>query len=373
MIKKKVKKMYYDIVIKFFSKNSRHKKKFSCDRDYKKLLEQLCQFIRLNSNTEYIIIEKKTILNSDVTEKWVGAQAFENAIIGIPNSETRIINFKEEFNILFKVKNGKFKWTGGCIWDNHIYAFPRTSDSFLSFNSSEISEIPIGFKYNGEHHYSGVCTRDGVVYQPPRNTNHILKTDLKNSRTSKIDIVNNVFKIKLTYCGSIIHPNGYIYFFPQNLGRIIKLDPKTDEWIYIGNKIATSCFDAKIGFDGNIYGFSAYNNGIMKIEVSSDLVQIIHENISFGAFGTKVGVDGCLYSVPGDNSIIYKFDIFNNEVVEYYDLKDGSKAKFAGGTITKDGVIYCSPATSNSILMYKPSEKIEIPEILYTTFFIDNY
>lgn len=310
--------------------------------------------------------------NSSAKHKWVGAQFHNGRIYAIPNDETRVLIHNSETYFLDGIKDGLFKWTGGCVWNDAVYCFPRSSNSFLKIKDDNIVEIPLSINYNHEHHYSGVCTDHGIVYQPPRNTNHILKTDLNTGVSTKIVIVKDVFRVNFRYCGSIKHPNGYIYFFPEN-GRVIKLDSCTDKWTFIGKRISTMCFDAKVGSDGNIYGYSAYRNGIMKIDVYNDDVKMIHEEIKPGAYGTKYGLDGCMYSIPGDGSKIWKYDLISDKVEEIHDLHDDTKAKYAGGITLSDGRIICVPATANDILILKPIVNKEISEDIYKEYFVDNY
>lgn len=305
--------------------------------------------------------------------KWVGAQLNNGTVFAIPNDETHILCFKQN-DIRFRdvSKKGLFKWTGGCVWNDAVYCFPRTANSVLKICDDDIQEIPLSIKYRVEHHYSGVCTRNGIVYQPPRNTNHILKIDLKNGLSEQINIIGKKFRFKLRYCGSILHPNGFIYFFPED-GRVIKLDTNTDKWCFIGKNLSTMCFDAKVGIDGNIYGFSAYRKGIMKIDVSSNTVEMIHQEIAPGAFGTKYGLDGCLYSIPGDGTCVWKYDVALDAIDMVYDLKSISKAKYAGGITLPNGEIFCVPANASSIMILKPSKSMIIPNSIYTEFYQDNY
>ena len=133
------------------------------------------------------------------------------------------------------------------------------------------------------------------------------------------------------------------------------------------------CFDAKLGLDGNIYGFSAYCKGIMKIDVVNDTVQMIHDEIEPGAYGTKYGMDGFMYSVPGDGSAIYRYDVESDKVEVVFDLKDKSRAKFAGGSTSTLGEIIFIPATGDSLLKLQPDRMRDIPSILMEFFFMDFY
>lgn len=371
VIKRKIKDYYTNIVINLFSNDSK-KQIFTrwCINDSIELGIML-KFVAQNRNVTYTV-QFEDIPSLKASHKWVGAQCINDQIICIPSDETRILINDGKWRVRENLKDGLFKWTGGCVWENSIYCFPRTSNSFLKINNDNVEEIPLEYTYNVEHHYSGVCTEDGIVYQPPRNTSHILKTDLKTGQSTKISIINDKYHVKLSYCGSIMHPNGYIYFFPVQNNKVIKLDPTTDRWDYIGHRITTLCFDAKVGLDGNIYGFNN-NEGITKIDVFNDTVSIIHQEINSGSYGTKYGVDGCLYNIPGDGTHIYKFDVLNDEIYEIFDLNSDIKAKYAGGVVKRDGTILGVPANEHKMMSYKPSKRVLIPEDIYNLFYVDNY
>lgn len=324
-------------------------------------------------NTVVYSIKYISLPVSYALHKWVGAQLFDGKIYFIPNDEKSILSIDDDVSYIGLLGESLFKWTGGCVWNNALYCFPRSSNCFLKLNFDEsMEQIPLPYNYASEHHYSGVCTKDGIVYQPPRNTNHILKVDLSKNKINKIVIVPRFFKINFRYCGSIIHPNGYIYFFPEN-GYVIKLDIKTDKWCFIGKTVRSMCFDAKIGVDGNIYGYSAYSEGIMKIDVENDYVEMIHQEISPGAYGTKYGSDGCLYSVPGDGRYIYKYNVITDDVERIFDVGNENKAKYAGGITLENGDIVFVPATAKSILILKCADENHIPQVTYKEFCIDNY
>ena len=371
MIIKRIKRMISPMMILLFSPKS----VLPAVKDWNDsdLFSRFKKFAECNKDITYEF-SPISIPQYDAKHKWVGAQALDNAIITIPNDAKQVLVKKgEKIENRFELNTGTFKWTGGCIWNNCVYAFPRSANSFLKITDDSVEEIPLSISYVGEHHYSGVCTKEGVVYQPPRNTDHFLKSDLQTGKSEKIPITWNAVKMQLRYCGSIVHPNGYIYFFPEKSSRVIKLDPKTDKWCFIGNRVSSMCFDAKIGLDGNIYGYSAYGSGIMRIDVYNDRVDMIHKEIKPGAYGTKYGINGKLYSIPGDGNSVYQFDVEKDEVREVATLGNTEKAKFAGGITTKNGIIYGAPAAADSIFSLIPNSIRNIPDCLYEAFYIDNY
>lgn len=364
--------IYNSFVLKFFSyaKNadSLLDDLYNCEEIFNKYK---C-IVKNNSDVTYSV-ELQKIPKSEVAHKWVGAQVFNGNVVGIPNDEESVLINQEQWALMRVAKRGRFKWTGGGVWNNRLYCFPRTSNSFLVYDGEKAELLHLDFKYDFEHHYSGVLCNDiGVVYQPPRNTNHILKTDLKTNKSKKILILPDSFNCKLSYCGSVRHPNGYIYFLPVSGCKVIKLNPLTDDWCFIGKPITTFCFDAKVGIDGNIYGFNHWK-GIVKIDVVKNLVSNIHSDIRFYAYGTKVGLNGKLYSIPGDSSNVFEYDIQTDSVKVICTVQDTTDAKFAGGVTDTNGVIYGVPAEEEVVICYKPSRVEEIPHNVYQSIYLDNY
>lgn len=365
--------LYNAIVIKLFSHSSKilitSKWRVDSDPSFIKFLS----FVKSNQNVCYSFVEEKLPFKLNAIHKYVGVQILGGSAIFIPNDEISVL-MKEnnKYTTKFNLTKQLFKWTGGGYWRNSIYAFPRTSNSLLKITDTEIEEIPLKNKYEGEHHYSGVLLPNGVIYQPPRNTNHILKIDLNSLNETKIEIINEHFKCKTRYCGSVYHPNGFIYFFPEN-GRVIKLNPVNDEWCFIGKKISVCCFDAKVGVDGNIYGYGAYGKGLLCINVYLDAVKILYPEIEFGAYGTKYGVNGLLYSVPGNGNKIFAFDVLHKKLNITFKFDSNEIEKYAGGATLKNGTIVCAPIRRNSVLNMVPNKNVEIPDELNLLMFSDNY
>lgn len=368
--KKKLRKQQQ---ILLFSHSRLISKKWDVKNDM--LHKQYCDFVQQHGGTRYYA-EISSIPNVNVKHKWVGAQIVKNNAYAIPNDSESILRCTGQKNILCGVVGSDlFKWTGGCVWNGKLYAFPRKNSSFLEFDmDTEVArELPLSFKYSKEHHYGGVCIADGIVYQPPRSTDHILATNLTTGCSWKVQISPKLWNMKLRYCGSILHPNGCAYFFPEHDGKVIKLDIKEEKWCFIGDIISTMTFDAKVATDGNIYGFSAYEKGILKIDVSNDTVEMIHKEIDAGAYGTKLGINGKLYSVPGNGNKILEYDVLRDTIVCVHDLMDSNFAKYAGGATDRMGNIYFVPATENKVILLQAEESVEIPEMVYQNYFVDCY
>lgn len=361
----------------YFNRFSGNSKNMGEPKCYAELLEQYQQYVAQNEDVQYSVSFAE-IPKTEEAHKWVGAQGYNDKVYFIPNDATQILEYDLQNDTVKKaaqLEAGLFKWTGGCIWRNQAYFFPRTSNDLISYNliGGNVQRYASKYGYTKEHHYGGVCTKEGVVYQPPRNSDHILVWDLKTHDSWRIQLAPSWMKMSFRYCGSIIHPNGYAYFFPEHNGRVIKLNLKTEQWCLIGPVVSTMVFDAAIGTDGNIYGFSAYCAGLLKITVGSDAVEMIHTEIRPGAYGTKPGINGKLYSVPGDGNKVWEYDVEKDLLRSIYSCDIELKAKFAGGAVTRAGQLVYTPAKGDKILILTPEWKIEILEVIYNNFFVDCY
>lgn len=290
-----------------------------------------------------------------------GANHF--AIVGRDGSVERIC-FDKRGN------EGPFRWTGGAVWHGSLVCFPRTSNEMLllDLRSREAHLIDLGQGYAREHHYGGVLVGD-VVYQPPRGEDHILRTDLRSMASRRIPLAPKRIGFKPRYCGSILHPNGLVYFLPER-GRVIEFDPATDRFRFIGRPVNAMAFSAALAPDGCLYGFSGYSRGVLRIDPERGSVEMLRRDIGCpGAYGTRLGVNGKLYSVPGDGNAVLELDPETLEVRGLCALgAPGGKAKCAGSATLRDGTLAFAPALGSDAYFLEPERPADIPGEIYDLF-----
>lgn len=350
-------------------------------QSYKSALSEFREFVSLHENVTYSAkMTEGSVVFENTQFKYVGAQAIGNQVFFIPNGASRVCIYdtkKHTFKMPpFNCGYDDFKWTGGGLFGDELVCFPRTQNSLLFVNvSSQIVRIAeLDTNYNSEHHYGGVITSQGILFQPPRNTDHILKITLDSKVVEKIPITLQPKRVKFRYCGSIRHPNGLIYFLPETYGRVIEFDPVSENYRFIGKPVYTSCFDPCVAPDGIIYGFCAYSPGLIMINVENSTVNTICSEYGItGCYGTKMGINGKLYGIPGDGNSFLEFDPVTKTIKELCRIKKEEKAKWAGGVVLRDGSIVCSPAQSNEVFIVAPDWGQDIPESIYKNFFLDNY
>ena len=307
--------------------------------------------------------------------QYVGGQIHNGTLYGIVNSAEKMLKYdisKEIMTFSGQFNSDDFKWTGGCSYNGAIYFFPRSKNNMLKYTPDTdcFEEIDGGLNYGGEHHYGGVCTPDGIIYQPPRNTNHILKWNINNKTCKKIYINNGK---ACRYCGSIIHPNGNIYFIPEKDFCVIKIDIKTETMSYIDAPVCGMAFNPVVAANGNIYGFRS-RNGILKIDTKADKVEILYEDCKTGSYATKCGINGRLYSLPGYTNDVWAFNPFCESLERVYTFDAQNKVNYAGGEVDINGNIYALPVHANNILKISfEKHNVKIPSDIYSAFFKDYY
>lgn len=332
-------------------------------------IEKLAEFVSVNRDLRYSLSAPVSVGNADEFD-YVGAQPVDNdgvifvpngagdfAIVGRGGSVERVC-FNKRGN------EGPFRWTGGALWHGELVCFPRASNEmlFLDLRSREPRLIDLGQGYTHEHHYGGVLVGD-VVYQPPRSEDHILRTDLRTMESRRIPLAPRGVGFKPRYCGSVLHPNGLVYFLPER-GRVIELEPATDRFRFIGRSVNAMAFSAALAHDGCLYGFSGYSKGILRIDVEKGRAEMVRRDIGCpGAYGTRLGVNGRLYSVPGDGDTVLELDPETLEVRELCHLgAPGVKAKCAGSATLRDGSLAFAPALGRDAYFLAPDKPVDIPE-----------
>jgi len=373
----KIKYQIKSVVIKFIELHH-HDNTVDIDAIYDEY--GLKQLFDNNSKSTVKKIEKtQCCINNDF--KWVGGVHYKDYLYGITNGCNSVLKFNiktTKIDYIGDLGIAPFKWSGGCVYNDKIYGFMRSSNNLLCIdpNSNKVEQIELGLSYSGEHHYGGILAENGCIYQPPRDTDHILVTNLNNKQTHKIMLCIKKLKMKFRYCGCVLHNNGLIYFFPEKNHKVIVLNPLTEKLSFIGNRINGMVYDGAIASDGNIYGFSAYEKGILKIDVKKNHTEMICTDMGVpGCYGSKLGINGKIYGVPGDGNILWEFDVSTQQVTQIAKLDEFCEAKCAGGIVTEDGSIFCIPAVGNYIynITFKDVKTLINNKLMNSQYFTDTY
>ena len=250
------------------------------------------------------------------------------------------------------------------MYHERIYGFPRKENSLLVIDPdrNELYTQSLDTHYHGEHHYGGVCTEEGIIYQPPRNCDHILKINLCSFETGKILVTENDAVCR--YCGSVLLPDGDIWMIPENGYRLLLFHPKTETVEHIGMPIPALVFGPGVGEDGNIYGFCKDGNGLLKIDTKRRKPEMICQEIGNpGCYGSVVGVNGDIFGIPANGNGIWRFCVESQRAEKIFDLSEAKcEAKCAGAGVGTDGTICMIPAFGNKLIFLGSSARIQIEE-----------
>ena len=337
--------------------------------EYNLLFQKYREFCQNNKACVYNF--KFTKKASDVSRQYVGAIELSDSIYCTPNHDRSILCVASPSEKIGEFDTDDYKWTGECVYKKRLYCFPRAKSDMICLSEDGDLTYIRGKHYEREHHYGGVLYKN-IVIQPPRSSSHFLVWDLDKETSYTLKICPEFLRKYCRYNCSIAHPNGYLYFFPEN-GRVIKFNPNNEQWEFIGDWIDTMIFDAKISLDGNIYGFSINKGGIVKLDVSDDSVTVLFPDMYLGAYGTKMGINGILYSVPGSGRYIWAFNPITLELKQEFDTEDDGYAKYAGGCTCRNGKILAAPSFANKFLVGEHDADVMIPEDLYKVFWEDCY
>lgn len=371
MLKNIIKNILKNIIYLFNSKNIGRGNDFFC------ILQEFKSFAEKNKDIKF----RYKLYNfvHDVDHACVGVKQYNKTLVFVPNDINYLFIISDTDNERYDLDNvNKFKWTGGSIYKESLYCFPRSANKILQYNflSKKINSIEVDayININGdEHHYGGIVLENGVMIQPPRNSNYIFIYNINTKEEKKIKICPSFMSGNFRYSAIILHPNGFIYLIPEN-GKVIKMNSSTYKRKFIGKSINPMVYDLKVLPDGNIYGYSAYKKGLLKIDVYRDTVTMIMEDYPIFSYNSKLGFDGCLYSCPGRNNSIWKYDCYENTIKKVAEIQELSDCMhYAGGCTTTNGNIVCSPIKEKNFLVLEFDIITKIDMNIFNIFYLDNY
>ncbi|WP_026526302.1 hypothetical protein [Butyrivibrio sp. VCD2006] len=316
--------------------------------------DEWSDYLRIISEHSDINYSKLKKIRISKRKQQFGGCCLKNGIFfGIPNSSRELLQIDPssyKASYFGKTRIGTFKWTGGCNFKGNCYGFSRKENSILTFDNENgmACEIGLGTRYRGEHHYGGSMVKGGIVYQPPRNTDHVLKIDLNSFKSTQIKMPGVIGGVR--YSCSVLHPNGDIYLIPEFGYKPAILHTDTEKIEYFGEESDYLVFSAVVGMDGNIYGYKKNGNGILCINVKEKTVYSICKTIGEpDCYGSLVGINGRIYGIPAGGNTIWEYDLRNQEVSRAFELDERGYAKCGGGGIAPNGSLVLMPCYGDMI------------------------
>lgn len=260
--------------------------------------------------------------------------------------------------------SGFNKWLGGVLADNgYIYSCKGGKSNILKLSYNDDS-FSTALYNNGSESYGGTLATNKIIYYPYGNGISSVEPYFYFFNTTNEEIAS--FQPELTgtvnppaFVGSVLAPNGYIYYIPSYSTVVIKVNPEDNSSVVFGElPTGQKWGGGALAPNGCIYGMPDSENHILKIDTSTDTATTFgsFSNLNHAWYGGVLAPNGCIYGIPYNSASILKIDTNNDTATTFGDLQ-GSK-KWIGGVLAPNGCIYGIPYSSTSILKIDPGSSV---------------
>jgi len=275
------------------------------------------------------------VLKQCGADSWLyhgGNLACNGWIYAIPCNATRVLKFhplSDEVSFIGPTLPGKQKFYGGIIGsDNCIYGIPQNARGALRIDPKTdevtIMSRPDGRSLaEGQWKWHGGLRAGDKIIGFPNNADEVLIIDCKANRLYTIGdssiLRSGRHRIqkgfnRYKYLGGALTSDGrFVYFFPCDAERVLRLDCETDELRLVGPLLLDGENKFQNGFcsdrDGCLYGIPQRATGVLRITPPSsptsnddhvDVMDCGEDLVGVKDLfeGGVLGADGCIYCIP---------------------------------------------------------------------------
>lgn len=306
-----------------------------------------------------------------------------NTVTKIPIPYEEFYNNKEEAKhqraMPWKYHGGSMLPTDGCI-----YAIPQSAWHVLKIDPETDTCTLVGPTLKGRcKWYGGVIGKqDHALYGIPQNASSVLRIDADPlSRVSSVTLHGDYGTGGHKWHGATAAPDGTIVSVPANADSVLLITPARPEPVLmlIGTKdvIRTGrhrtdrkykFLGAMAGTDGKVYCFPCGSERVLQIdtvlkqvrEVGPNLLDTQMERMLQNKWqnGLTSQTEECVYSIPLAADTVLRIDTKEEEPkVTTWKLPSpfNGLAKWEGGVIATNGIMYCMPNNHKAVLRIEPS------------------
>ena len=171
------------------------------------------------------------------------------------------------------------------------------------------------------------------------------------------------------YASALLGPDGKIYGIPSDAGRVLCVDPVTNEVSFIGEDYGSDVPEkwgqATVSSDEKFIFCAPHMMGqVLRIDPwagTTSLVGTNHGKSSEGLWWGAVTVNYHIYFTPKCASHVLRFDTEDESSLEFGNNLDGGggggEKKYLGACLAYNGCIYAAPAWRKKILKIDPSKE----------------
>ena len=278
----------------------------------------------------------------------------------------------------------EWKYHGGttCPIDNCIYTVPQSAWHVLKIDpTTDTCTFVDSEPFKGRCKWYGgiIGKQDGAIYGIPHNSASVLRID--PLQTECIVTLHGDFRPGgHKWHGAAAAPDGTIVSVPANADTVLCVTPARPEPILkeLGNAeiIQTGrhrgdgkykFLGAMAGTDGRVYCFPCASERVLQIDTVTNQVRSVGPNLSDTQMerimqnkwqnGLTSVSEQCTYAIPLAADTILKIDTSSDEpAVTTYKLPEPCHglAKWEGGVIADNGVIFTCPNNFKGVLRIAP-------------------
>jgi hypothetical protein len=267
-----------------------------------------------------------------------GEFSADGCVYAIPQNAWHVLQIDpitEKVSLVGPRLEGRFKWYGGVRGkqDGAIYGIPHDSAHVLRIGRGGKVTLHGDFGDGGHKWHGAAASSDGSIVCVPANANTSLvitpddpePTLLELGDATEIRIGRHCGDNKSKYLGALAGPDSKVYCFPCGSEEVLQVDtPK---------------------MTARTVGPNIYDESLER------LCQNKWQN------GMASGIDKCVYAIPLAAESLLRIDCSKDppEVTTWHlPSPYNGVAKWEGGVVAHNGVIYTVPNTFNAILRIEP-------------------
>ena len=324
--------------------------------------------------------------------KWLrGIRDANGHIYGLPCNADRVLRVipsedaavDPEIALIGDSFTGNWKWHGACLAaDGAIYTVPCNSDGVLKIkgDTTELIKTDVLTEHcdvTPQKWYGGLLGVDGNIYGIPNCSNTVFKFNVETQLVELLEAEDGDLGVGGWKWHGGASSGDFIYGFPANETRVLKIEPLTGRVYRIGEEIVyndeqwqhhrNAAKKSKYKFgggitdpkSGNVYCFPSDSHMVMKITVATDEVTLIGEPLlphmnNKWQNGFVSEVDGCIYAIPCNATHVLRIDPTTDEVSMVGPDFGEDLEKWEGGCVGADGALYCFPQMHKQVLRIAP-------------------
>jgi hypothetical protein len=271
---------------------------------------------------------------------------------------------------------------GGIAADGYVYAIPQNAWHVLQIDPVTEKVSFVGPLLEGRFKWSGgaLGMPDGAIYCVPHNSAHVLRI----GGGAKVTLHGDFGVGDHKWHGAVASPDGSIVCVPANANTALVITPGDPEPALLelsdANEIRTGRYlndtnykylGGLAGPDGKVYCFPCGSEEVLQVDTQKKTVRTVGPNIYDESLeslcqnkwqnGVASTIDKCVYAIPLAAKSLLRIDCSKDSPeVTTWQLPSPSEglAKWEGGVVARNGVIYTICNNSEAMLRIEPRKPL---------------